>query len=175
MVRLIAAMSVTFVMLVFIINGVSSGVCVGDNCVPLPRVTVSVPVPAPTVTNIVPGPTVTKVLPRETVTVTVPGPTVTVTSIQDGQENTRRVTMEPEAVTTTVTSAPEKQVRKVETPGETRTVRLTVPQAVGLGLAVLIAGALLGLAGLFLAYYAGAKESEHRAAAALKKLRQELF
>lgn len=86
--------------------------------------------------------------------------------------------MTPDVSVPTVTSeppTPKPKTRVEEVPGPERTVTLTVPEVVGLSIGLILLGLALGLAGLFLAYYAGAKESERRAAAAWKKLRRELF
>lgn len=107
---------------------------------PLPQVTdiVRVPVPGPTVTNNVPGPTST---------VTIPGPAETVTeSITEspGQGGTTPGTIDP----------PDKEDPAVNLPE----INLSLPQAVGLGVATVLVIMALILAGMYGGYYTGHRD-----------------
>lgn len=150
--------------------------------VSLPRVTVVRPpvtVRLPGVT--VPGRTVSVNLPGATKTVTLQGSTIdgsqrTITSapqtIQvtvkgaDGQDIKTSVTITPTPAISTVTPKPIVKERKI---------KVTIPQAIGIGLGVLILGLVLGLLAIYMAYAAGYKDSEDADKAIWRKFRDDVF
>ena len=157
---------------------------------PIREVKVEVPVPGPTIR--LPGPT-------ETVTIPVPGPTeylpgpsaptatATVT-LSPGQEGVAHGTINPSArpsettnapsasnapeVTTTVTASPEVVVDERE---REKKVTVTIPQAIGASVGLLLLGLLLGLSALYAAYTVGYKDSEQAQAKAWRRFSDDLF
>lgn len=104
------------------------------------------PLPGPTETVRVPGPTVTNNVPGPTSTVSIPGPTETVTesiTASPGQGDTMPGTIDP----------PDKEPA-VNLPE----INLSLPQAVGLGIATVIAVMVLILAGMYGGYYLGHRD-----------------
>lgn len=165
---------ITFIALMLVPANVASA----DISLPLPTVTLTVP-RLVTVTAKVPGPTVT--LPRSTVTlprvtdvvtlprVTVTQPpvvrtsTVTITQggaptvVRSGHTMTQRDTMSstpPQTVTKTPAPVTKEKVVDHE-------VRVSVPEAVGISIGLVLAGLLLGLLLLYIVYRTGYAEGEH--------------
>lgn len=147
--------------------------------VTLPGVTVPVPVTLPrqTVTVQLPQATRTATLPGQTRTIqgpTVPGQTLTVAptvapvtvTLPNGQRVQTSVTITPSPVPGSVTTKPVVKERKV---------RVSVPQAIGIGVGVLLLGLILGLLAIYIAYAVGYKDSEDAEASKWRKFRDELF
>lgn len=162
---MIAVVFTTVIVVVF--NPATTQAQIPDLPVPVPTVTLTLPGPVETVIERVPvpGPTVTK--PGPTVTVTepgnnVPGPTVTVTETATapptGQntESDATVSPTPEPSPTPDPPTPAEIAEQEEQEAEV----LTLPEAIGISTAALVAGILLGLLGVFLAYYSGRKDEE---------------
>jgi len=176
-------------------------ICVGDTCIAVPTVTLpgqTITLPGTTVT--LPGRTVTPpvrtvTLPRQTVTrrVTLPRQTVVTTRYLRLPQTTKTATIETTvtvrstqaiptgAGTTTIRQTPQASVRIVPTPGPIRTVpvrrevKVTVPQAIGLSLGLLLVGLGLGLLALYAAYAVGYKDSERQELRILRRFKTELF
>lgn len=162
--------------------------------VTLPRVTVTRPpvtvtLPRVTIPNVtIPGPVVT--LPRQTVTVELPGATTTArlpgqTTTVPGQNVSGPPNVVPITITapngqriqTSVTITPSPQPGSVTTKPviKEKTVRVSVPTAIGIGVGVLLLGLVLGLLAIYLAYAAGYKDSEAAETVSWKKFRDDLF
>jgi hypothetical protein len=162
---------------------------------PVKEIRVEVPVPGPTDIIKVPVPGPTKIIevpgPTKTVTVPVPGKpgetstaTATVTLSPSGQKGAARDTMKPSAtpsagenspgakptVTVTKTAPPKVVVDERE-----KKVRITIPQAIGLSLGLLLLGLLLGLLALYAAYTVGYKNSEQAEAKKWREFSDNLF
>lgn len=155
--------------------------------VPVPTVTLTVPGPVETVIKEVPGPTETVAVPGPTVTVTEtrnaePAPTVTVTVTESAEPGTPTDVPSIGQVTpsdATVTPTPEP------TPTPTPPVRegldadddvfISTPEAVGIGTGLFLLGLAGGLAGLFLAYYRGYKDSDKAEARINRRLRDDVI
>lgn len=133
--------------------------------IPGPVETVYREVPGPVRTVLVPGPTVTV-----TETVLVPGPTRTITQTPQGSTGPIGQTPRPRA---TVTPVPIPTPSPVQ--GPTRRIEVSVPEAIGITTAALIAGILLGLVGVFIAYYAGRKDEERAEATAWESFRNDIL
>ncbi|QIN94038.1 hypothetical protein PP459_gp196 [Streptomyces phage Wakanda] len=156
---------------------------------PVREVEVQVPVPGPTDIIRVPGPTRTVTVPGPTKTVAVPVPgsnataTATVTLRPSGQSGARRDNIEPSTtpsagktpgvtptVTVTKTASPKVVVDERE-----KKVRVTIPQAIGISVGLLLLGLLLGLLALYTAYTVGYKNSEQAEAKAWRRWSDDLF
>lgn len=98
--------------------------------VPGPVQTVRVPQPVSTVTIVRPGPTVTQTLPAQT---------VTVTAIRQTTHDSVKI----------VTSAPRNH---------TSYIRVSIPRAVGISVALVLLGAFLAILALYIVYRVGQKE-----------------
>jgi hypothetical protein len=165
---------------------------------PVREVEVQVPVPGPTEiipgpTEIIPGPTRTTTIPPipgPTTTVTVPGSdststaTATVTLRPSGQSSEARVNIGPSATVSGGDIAPGSTPQAIETitsPPKTvvdereKKVTVTIPQAIGISLGLLLLGLLLGLAAVYAAYAVGYKNSEEADLKEWRKFTNDLF
>ena len=144
--------------------------------VTLPRVTVPVTLPRQTVTVELPGATTTARLPVQIRTVqgpTLPGQTLSNTTVvpvtitqSNGQRIQTSVTITPSPVAGSVTTKPVVTEKKV---------RVSVPQAIGIGVGVLLLGLILGLRAIYLAYTVGYKDSEDAERTRWRAFRDEIF
>lgn len=152
---------------------------------PVKTIIERIPVPGPVRTVIVPspvpGPVRTIYLPTP-----VPGPTKTVYVSSPvpspvGQAPSPRATLSngspvPQLVPTPV---PQVTVSPKPVPGKTvvkeRRVTVTVPEAIGISIGLVLLGLLLGLLALFAVYTLGYKESEREQTGKLRNLTNELF
>lgn len=162
---------------------------------PIKEIRVEVPVPGPTdiIKVPVPGPTRIIEVPGPTTTVNVPVPgkpgsnstaTATVTLHPSGQKGVARDTIKPSTtpsagkntpgsnptVTVTKTASPKVVVDERE-----KKVRITIPQAIGLSVGLLLLGLLLGLLALYAAYTVGYKNSEQSEAKKWRQFSDDLF
>lgn len=142
--------------------------------VPGPIRTIIVPSP-------VPGPVRTIYLPTP-----VPGPTKTVYVTSPvpspvGQAPSPRATLSngdpvPQVVPTpVVTVSPSPVPGKTKVVTKERRVNVSVPQAIGISIGLVLLGILLGLLALFAVYTMGYKESEREQTSKLRNLTNELF
>ncbi len=159
---------------------------------PVREVRVEVPVPGPTDIIRVPGPTKTVPVPgpTRTVVVTVPGAdskaTATATvAMRPGQKADNRVTIKPSTTPSAGEKAPgspgptatvtKTAPPKVVVDEREKKVRITIPQAIGLSVGLLLLGLLLGLVALYIAYTMGYKNSEQAQAKAWRRFSDDLF
>ena len=159
--------------------------------VTLPRVTVTRPpvtitlprATAPGSVLTVPGQTITLRLPRATETATLPGVTTTVTMVvpQPGQSisgSTIRVTPSNGQATQTyvrISPSPVPGPTRITPVTKERTVKVSIPQAIGIGLGILLIGLMLGLLAIWLAYTAGYKDSEKVEKRTWAEFRRDVF
>lgn len=158
---------------------------------PVKEVRVEVPVPGPTDIIKVPVPGPTKIIevpgPTRTVAVPVPGATSEATAtvtLRPGQQGAARVTIKPSATPSlgakTPGSNPTATVTKTAPPKvvvdeHEKKVRITIPQAIGLSVGLLLLGLLLGLLALYIAYTMGYKNSEQAEAKKWREFSDNLF
>jgi len=157
---------------------------------PVREVEVRVPVPGPT--QLVPGPTdiITIPGPTRTATIPVPGPTTTVTApgatttvtLRPSARETSEARDRIESSTTPAPNMPAPSATAIKTsPPRTvveereKRVTVTVPQAIGISLGLLLLGLLLGLAAVYAAYAVGYKNSEQADLREWRKFTNELF
>jgi hypothetical protein len=152
---------------------------------PVREVTVEVPVPGPTDIIRIPGPTVTVPGPIRTITIPVPGATTTATAtvtLSPGQGPTARGTIGPSTLPSTAENAPGANptvtVTKTLPPKKVvdeRRVRITIPQAIGISLGLLLLGLAMGLLAMYASYAVGYKNSEQAEAKAWRRFSDDLF
>lgn len=135
----------------------------------LPRVTSRVTLTAQTVTVKLPGATDTVRLPDKTATVDIPGHPVVnppVVTVSNGQTVETYVTLSPTPQPGTVTTKPVVKEKEV---------RVSVPQAIGLSIGLLLLGLILGLLAIYIAYAVGYKNSEQAEVRSWRKFRRDVF
>lgn len=150
-----------------------------DLGLPLPTVTLQVPklvtvsVTLPPVTVTLPRATDVVTLPRVTVT-GVPAPVQTVTQLQRvtiTKSGTSTLTGQTVTESATINTPPQTVTRKPVTKVVDRKIRVSVPEAVGISIGLVLVGILLGLLGLAVVYRLGYADGEGKANNFLREMR----